>query len=206
MADRVDFKQKFKPYYSPKPGKPEFISPPSMQVLMVDGRGDPNVSGEFQDAIQALYKVIYGLKFSRKKQGKTPDFSVGALEGLWWNEHVKPFEMGQKKDWSWTLLVWLPDFIKETDVKEVVEQAKAKKPNPKLDELRLETFYEGQCVQIMHVGPYDTEQSSLDLMLKFMAEYKLIQNGKHHEIYLGDPRRADPSKLRTIIRHPVKKQ
>jgi hypothetical protein len=200
--EKIDFKQKFKQYYSPKPGKPELVTPPKMQLLMVDGEGDPN-SEQFQEAVGALYSVIYTLKFARKKAGLGPDFSIGALEGLWSVRGGKMFEVGKREDWLWTLMIWLPDEISAADVAATVTELKVKKPNPALDKVRVDELDEGQCVQIMHVGPYATEPASVKIMADFAAAQGLSQNGRHHEIYLSDPRRAAPEKLRTILRHPV---
>jgi len=175
---------------------------PKMRFLMIDGQGDPNNSKDFQGAIQALYSVVYGLKFARKKAGQDT-FSVGALEGLWWASKGKPYAMGKRQNWLWTLMIWLPDFVSQSEVTEMARTIQAKKPNPALAKLRLDNFAEGRVVQIMHIGPYANEQPSIDKMHELAAGRGLIQTGKHHEIYLGDPRRADPAKLRTIVRHPV---
>lgn len=203
--DVVDFKKTYKHLYSPKPGVPEIITIPKMQFAMIDGSGDPNTSQEFQDATGALYSTVYGLKFSHKKHHKSPEFTVGALEGLWWTKAGKMFEIGQKKDWLWTLMIWLPDEITQDEFAEQIANIKAKKPNPELAKLRLESLEEGPVVQIMHVGPYADEQPNVDKMHAFAKEQGYEQCGKHHEIYLGDPRRTDPNKLRTIVRHPIQK-
>lgn len=204
--DKIDFKKEFKQYYSPKAREPEIIDMPSMQFVMVDGRGDPNKVKEFEDAVGALYSIVYGLKFGRKKSGKNPDFSAGALEGLWWSDVGEPFTVGNKDDWLWTVMIWLPDFITQAEFDEMVDLTKQKKPNPKLDSVRLENFSEGKVVQVLHIGPYDTEKASVDLMHAFASDQGYTQTGKHHEIYLGDPRRSAPEKLKTIIRHPIKKK
>lgn len=203
--EAINFKQTFKAYYSPKAGKPEIITPPKMQFLMIDGQGNPNDSVVFQNAIQVLYAVAYGLKFSRKKAGLTPDFSVGTLEGLWWVKEGKEFAIGAKHDWVWTLMIWMPDFITKQDITQQLAVVKAKKPDLAFDTLRLESFNEGTCVQIMHVGPYSEEEASVTLMDNYAQEHGYRQSGKHHEIYMGDPRRAAPDKLKTIIRHPITK-
>lgn len=200
----IEFKKQYKAYYSPGARNPEIVTVPKMQFAMVDGQGDPNDSKEFQDAIGALYGVIFGLKFARKKAGKEPDYTSGPLEGLWWTPGAKQFEMGKKSDWLWTAMIWLPDFISQAEFKEQVEIMKTKKPNSALAKIRLDTFEEGLAVQIMHIGPYANEQPNIEKMHAFAAEQGYQQNGKHHEIYLGDPRRAKPEKLRTILRHPLK--
>lgn len=200
----IDFKKTFKPLYSPKPGVPEIVCMPQLQFAMADGTGDPNTSQEFHDAIAALYSVAYGLKFSRKKQQVSPDFTMGPLEALWWTKTGKQFDTSRKGDWLWTLLLWMPNFITPQEFKSIVELTMSRKPNPALAKLRLDTLEEGMVVQIMHVGPYADEQPDIEKMFAFASEQGYQQCGKHHEIYLGDPRRADPQKLRTILRHPIK--
>lgn len=201
--EKTDFKKLFKAFYSPKPGKPEIVTMPPMQFLTVSGQGDPNTEQSFQDAIAALYGTVYGLKFTRKKEGIGPDFSVGALEGIWWTKTGKIFEKGQPADWLWTIMIWLPDYIAADDVEKQLEVLKTKKSNPALDKVKLGKMKEGQSVQIMHIGPYDTEQPDVDFMHQYAKEHGYVPSGKHHEIYLGDPRRTAPEKLRTILRHPV---
>ncbi|HSJ84772.1 MAG TPA: GyrI-like domain-containing protein [Acidimicrobiia bacterium] len=201
MVIQVDFKKQYKAFYSPKVGRPELKEIPAMQFLMVEGRGAPG-SDDYQDAVQALYSVVYGIRFGRKKAGRDT-FTVGPLEGLWWTEKGEDFSVGQPDDWVWTAMIWVPDFVTADEVAEAVASAQAKTPNPALAGLRLDVLNEGLVVQIMHVGPYTEEQPNIDKMHALAAEQGLIQSGKHHEIYLSDPRRAEPDKLRTIVRHPV---
>lgn len=203
--ETIDFKKQYKAYYSPKPGTPEIITVPKMQFAMVDGQGDPNGSKEFQDAVGALYSTVYSLKFARKKTGEQPDFTIGALEGLWWTPSAKDFDMGKKKYWLWTVMIWLPDFISSAEFKAQVEIVKVKKPNSALEKIRLEFFEEGLVAQIMHIGPYADEQPNIEKVHAYAAEQGYKQGGKHHEIYLGDPRRAKPEKLKTILRHPLQR-
>lgn len=203
--NKLDFKQINKPFYTPKAGRPEILSIPNMQFASISGEGDPNTSSSFQDAIKALYSLVYGLKFSRKKAGLEPDFTIGALEGLWWTKSGKQYDVGAKGDWQWTLMIWLPEFITASEFTQFVAKLSVSKPNPMLASARLIMFEEGQVVQILHIGPYDAEQPSVQLMHAFAADQGFAQSGKHHEIYLGDPRRSAPEKLRTIIRHPISK-
>lgn len=201
----IDFKKTFKQYYSPKPGKPEIVTIPRRQFVMIDGHGDPNNSKEFQGAAGALYGTVYTIKFGRKKAGKQPDYTIGALEGLWWTSGGKKFGMGKPQDWLWTLMIWLPDEITQNEFKTYVKELKSRKPELPLEKLRLEYFDEGTAAQIMHIGPYATEKTSVDLIEALMKERGYAQNGKHHEIYLSDPRRVAPGKNRTIVRHPIAK-
>lgn len=201
MVTEVDFKKEYRAFYSPRVGRPELKEIPRMRYLMVDGRGAPG-SDDYQHAIRALYSVGYGLKFGRKKAGRDT-FSMGPLEGLWWTEKGEDFSIGQPGDWVWTAMIWVPDFVTADEVAEEAARAEAKEPNPALARLRLDVLAEGLVVQIMHVGPYAEEQPNIDKMHAFAAEQGLVQSGKHHEIYLSDPRRSAPEKLRTIVRHPV---
>lgn len=202
--DKIDFKKTYKQWYSPKPNKPEIVDVPTMQFAMVDGSGSPD-DQQFQDAVGALYSVVYGIKFGRKKTGVEPDYGVGPLEGLWWNTGDKKFEKGEKKDWLWTVMIWLPDQITRKVFDDYVAQIKIKKPNPALDSIRIGSIQEGKVVQIMHIGPYADEKRSVDLMHIYAKEKGFTQSGKHHEIYLSDPRRVAPEKMRTIVRHPISK-
>lgn len=203
--EMIDFKKVYKAFYSPKPGKPEIVTLPEMLYVMVDGQGDPNTSIDFQNAIGALYSVVYSLKFWRKKSSLTPDYSVGPLEALWSVKSGETFATSPKKDWLWTAMLWLPDFISDKDVKNQTELARAKKPNPALNKVYLKKFNEGTAVQIMHIGPYGEEQPNIELMHDYALQQGYQLHGKHHEIYLGDPRRAAPEKLRTILRQPIRK-
>lgn len=203
--DKIDFKKTYRAYYSPKPGQPEILTIPKMQFAMIDGRGDPNGSKEFQDAVSALYGIVYTIKFGRKKAGVGPDYGVGALEGLWWTKDGKMFGIGKPEDWLWTLMIWLPDVVTPAEFKVFTKELAAKKAELPTSKLRLEYFEEGLVVQIMHLGPYDTERASVKLMHDLAESRDYSQSGKHHEIYLSDPRRVAPEKNRTIIRHPLSK-
>lgn len=207
---KIDFQKEYKQLFSANAKEVTEVSVPPLPFLMVDGAGDPN-GQEFQDAVGALYSVAYTIKFWAKKHPAPAgyrDFGVAPLEGLWW---LKGGDIGvswyevPRESWRWTAMIMQPDFITETFLKEVIAEVAAKKPNPKLFSVRLETLTEGQCVQIMHVGPYATEMDDIKKLVDYIDEHGLKSNGKHHEIYLGDPRRTAPEKLKTILRHPVTK-
>ena len=193
--------------------EPELITIPELPFIAVDGTGDPNTSERFQHAVEALYGLSYGIKMSPRKRDAPKGyeaFRVGALEGLWWVEGEEPVDVtgpagvGFKDDWSWTLMLRQPAFVNATVVDHFRDQLKAKKPdNPAIDDVRFESFAEGECVQCMHVGPYATEPQTIEKMRRFAESYGKRLVGKHHEIYLGDPRRAKPENLRTVLRHPV---
>ncbi len=201
----TEFKKVYKQYYSPKPGKPEILNMPTMQFVMIDGKGDPNNSREFEKAVGTLYNVVYSLKFSRKKAGKSPDFSIGALESIWWTDTGKQFDVVNKNYWLWTLMIWLPDFISRAEFMSLVSKLKTRKPDLMLDKVRLESLNEGTIVQIMHTGPYANEQKDIETMHTYAADLGYAQSGKHHEIYFGEPRRTPSVNLRTILRQPIKR-
>lgn len=172
---------------------------------MVDGEGDPNTSHDYAEAIEALYSVSYTLKFMSKKE-LGQDYVVPPLEGLWWADDMSAFAKGHKESWKWTAMIMVPDWITKAMVKQAVKAMKEKKENPKLDELRHESLKEGKSVQILHIGPYDKEAPMLSKMHdEFMPAESFTFNGKHHEIYMSDPRKVAPEKWRTVVRQPVSK-
>ena len=175
-----------------------------MPFLMIDGSGDPNTSQDFQDAIQALYSVSYTLKFALKKSGG-PQFRVMPLEALWWTDADGRLDVDSKSAWSWTAMIRQPDFATEEMIDDAKRQAVTKRSLPALARLRFERFEEGLSAQVMHVGPYAEERPTIERLHAFIAEQACEPSGKHHEIYLGDPRRSAPEKLRTIIRQPVRR-
>ncbi|MFA6937123.1 MAG: GyrI-like domain-containing protein [Treponema sp.] len=216
MSDKFDFKKEYKDLYLP-PKKPVIINVPSMKFIAVNGKGNPNTCEEYKNAMEILYGLSYSIKMS-KMNGTEPegyyDYVVPPLEGFWEMADGSSV-IGNVKDknlFVWTSLIRQPEFV----TKKVFEQAKAvlskKKPELNLDTAQFVTIKEGLCVQILHVGTYDTESASVDLMNKYIGEngyendFSDGENGRrHHEIYLGDPRRIAPEKRRTVIRHPVKK-
>jgi hypothetical protein len=199
----IDLKKTLKPYYTASATKPAIVDVPAMSALMVDGIGDPN-SPAFQEAIGSLYSVAYTLKFSFKKD-KAVDYPVMALEGLWCADDPTVFTSGKRDEWKWTLLIVLPDVVTKKDVAGAIATVKEKAKFPRFPEVRFEKFAEGKAAQIMHVGPYAAEGPTIERLHAFIAEKGYRLRGAHHEIYLGDPRRAAPEKLRTILRHPVER-
>lgn len=209
---KLDLKKDLKAYYLPSAKKIEVIEVPRFQFLMIEGEieqgFEPGNSPLFHENLEAMYGAAYTMKFTLKKRENDPvDYPVMALEGLW---DVKDgvFDIHVKDNWIYTLMILVPDLITREDFEAVCEQLRKKKgEQPAFDRLRLGSFEEGLCVQTMHIGPYATEPETLERMQAFMAEngYSDLvgQGGKHHEIYLGDPRRAAPEKLKTVLRHPV---
>ncbi|MCE0764516.1 GyrI-like domain-containing protein [Pseudonocardia kujensis] len=202
MATKVDLKREL-PCYTAKRDAPEVLDVPDLRYLMIDGHGDPNTP-VYEAAVSALYPLAYALKFlSRKELGR--DYVVMPLEGLWWADDMDAFTAARDKSrWDWTLMIMTPDWITGEMVDTAVEQVAARKAPVRLHDVRVETLAEGRCVQALHVGAYDDEAPLLRRMHhEFIPEHGLTMVGRHHEIYLGDPRRADPATLRTILRQPV---
>jgi hypothetical protein len=197
---KLDLRKTLKPLYNPHAGEVELVTIPVMKYIMVDGSGAPE-GASFSQAIGAIYNLAYTMKFRSKKLLKK-DYSVMALEGLWWVKG-KRFDLAKREGWVWTLMIVQPDFVNDKMFAEALNEVKQKKNPPGIEKARLESFKEGLCVQTMHVGPYSTEPESIARLDAFAKENGYKMMGKHHEIYLGDPRRAAPSKLRTIVRHPV---
>ena len=210
----LDLKKRYKHLYQPSAKKVEIIQVPRLQFAMIDGAiekgSEPGKSPMFAEATQALYGISYSLKFMLKKRKANPiDYPVMALEGLWWVEDGM-FDITVKDNWFYTLMIMQPDVITADIVEEAREQVRKKKGDSEmLSKLRLANFEEGFCVQTMHRGPYATEPATIERMRAFARENGYRDSvglgGKHHEIYLGDPRKADPAKLKTVLRHPIEK-
>jgi hypothetical protein len=203
--ERLDLKKQLKHLYNPSKAAFALVDVPPMSFIMIDGQGNPNTSEPFAAATQALYSLAYTLKFDFKKN-RGVDFPVMALEGLWWADDMDAFRMDRRADWKWTLMIMQPDVVKKTDFKAARDQAMAKKEIPMLSEARFERFHEGMSAQIMYLGPYADEGPTIARMHEFIGESGYVPAGKHHEIYLGDPRRSSPEKLKTVLRQPVKQR
>ena len=180
------------------------VDVPAMQYLMVDGHGDPNTSKEYADALAALYSVAYKLKFA-SKHGLGRDYVVPPLEALWWASDMAAFTTARdKSQWIWTAVIMTPDWITTTMFDEAVAKVAAKDRPASLQKMRVEHLHEGRCVQTLHIGSYDAEAEILaEMHDKYIPAAGLRMCGRHHEIYLSDARRVEPSKLRTILRQPV---
>ncbi len=201
---KTDYKKELKQFYTGKVNKPVVVQLPKMNFIMIDGKGDPNTSQEYIDAIQALYPVAYTIKFtSKNKYGQ--DFGVMPLEGLWWTEDMAQFSTKDKSDWLWTAMIMQPDIITEDVFNEAFQQVRQKKSPKSLDKLRFASYEEGRAAQVLYVGPYSEEGPTIQELHGFIKEQGGVLEAStkhHHEIYLGDPRRTDPTKLKTIIRQP----
>jgi len=202
---KIDLKKELKHLYQPSAREVVLVDVPRMNFLVIDGRGDPNTSQEFQDAMEVLYGLAYGIKFGLKKQDLGPDYTVMPSEGLWWMASGGDFDLEAKDAWCWTLMIMQPDHITEEMVDQAKVELKAKKNPPALSKVRFEAFYEGLSVQIMHIGPYAEEKPTIEKMHRFAEEQGYRLCGKHHEVYLSDPNRTSPEKLKTVLRQPVEK-
>ena len=206
-----DFKKEYKDLYQPKT-VPSIVTVPPMRFIAVRGAGDPNESeGAYQHALNLLYGVAYTLKMSCKTEHRIDgyfEYAVPPLEGFWFQEGVQGVDYARKGDFRWISVIRLPDFVGEQDFRWAVDTATQKK---KLDfsPVELLTVDEGLCVQCMHIGPYDLEPVTVARMHRFCAEQGYAPDFSdvrlHHEIYLSDPRRGAPAKLRTVIRHPIRR-
>lgn len=202
---KVDFKKEWKYLYQPHQRDFQIVEVPDLQFLMLDGKGDPNTTPEYTAAIEALYAVAYKLKFYSKKQAR--DYVVPPLEGLWWAETMEAFTSSRDKSlWDWTMMIMVPEWISLDLFQQACEEVAEKKHLPALPKLRLEPYLEGLSAQILHLGSYDEEGPVLQRLHKeWMPENGYEFNGKHHEIYLSDPRKVEPEKLKTILRQPIQK-
>ncbi len=209
MIKKLDLKKQYKHLYVPSAKQVAMVEVPEFNFIMIDGviqpDETPETSQDFQNAMGALYGASYTLKFMSKLRKRNPiDYTVMALEGLWWTDSGE-FDFTKKEPWKYTVMMMQPEHITVEMFQEALEQLAKKKPNPALGRLRFERFREGLCVQIMHVGPYAEEPATIAKMHAFAQENGYRLRGKHHEIYLGDPRRAKPEKLKTVLRHPIEK-
>lgn len=201
--EKIDCKKQFKHLYGPSTKEIVCVDVPAMNFLMVDGEGDPNTSQSFSDAIEALYPVSYTLKFMVKKGPLVIDYGVMPLEAVWWSDDMTEFSTGNKDAWKWTLMIMQPEFITREMVKEaMVEVAKKKKP-VSLSLVRFDAFREGKAAQTLYIGPFSEEGPTIEKVHLFIAENGSQRVGKHHEIYLSDPRRTAPEKWKTIVRQPM---
>lgn len=211
--DKLDYKKEYKYLYMPKT-KPMIIEVPEMTFIMVDGKGNPNTCDDYKNALEVLYGLSYGIKMS-KMNGTQPEgyfeYVMPPLEGLWWVDDCS-FDgrnISDKNKFCWTSMIRQPEFV----IPEVFERAKEvllkKKPNLNLSAARLTKYTEGLCCQVMHIGSYDDEPAAIDKLEKYILESGYVNDitrvRRHHEIYLGDPRKTAPKRLRTVIRHPIRK-
>jgi hypothetical protein len=208
MTDKLDYKKEYKDLYMPK-NKPAVIDVPDMSFIMVDGKGDPNGNPDYRHSIELLYGLSFTIKMSKMK-GMQPDgyfeYVVPPLEGLWWCDDGA-FDFDKRDNWLWTSMIRQPEFVTEEFFEWACWELAAKRPELDIKKGALGKFKEGLCVQMMHFGPYAGEPASVEEMKSFMKQNSLADMTgsirKHHEIYISDPRKTEPVRLRTILRHPV---
>lgn len=200
---KVDCRKELTALYAPSAREVVTVTVPPLRFLMVDGKGDPNTSLEYQQAVEALYAVAYALKFMVKRGPLAVDYGVMPLEGLWWTEDMSLFSTDAKDEWLWTGMIMQPELVTQADYEEAWAEVGRKKNLPALSRMRFEKYDEGLSAQIMHVGPYADEAPTIERLHRFIAEQGYRRRGKHHEIYLSDPRRTAPERLRTVIRQPM---
>ena len=201
---KIDHKKILKHLYKPSTKKVEIVNVPQLNFLMIDGKGDPNTSQEFQDAVEALFGLSYTLKFMVKKGEMAIDYSVMPLEGLWWADDMFKFSIEDKSNWKWKLLMMQPEFITQDMLKKATDEQRRKKNPAALLKIRFESFEEGKSAQIMYIGPFSEEGPTVEKVHQFITENGFERRGKHHEIYLSDIRRGNPANWKTVIRQPVK--
>ena len=202
--NKIDYKKEYKELYNGKVGVINKVKVPPMNYLMVDGKGDPNTSKEFVEAIETLYPVAYTLKFMCKRELNI-DYGVMPLEGLYWAVDMEKFDVNDKDSWLWTLMIMQPEIITKDMYTKALEQVKTKKNPPALDKIKFEKMTEGKSAQVMYVGPYAKEGPTVLKLHDFIRSNGGKLNGemkKHHEIYLNDMSRTAADKLKTIIRQP----
>lgn len=209
QTPKLDLRKQRRELYSPSSRKVVVVDVPEFQYIWLDGTIDagvsPSDSESFREAMSAMYGIAFGLKFMSKLREVDPiDFKVMAMEGLW------STQSGDEFDWAWSepslycLLMMQPDHITQGMFDQVVEETGAKRPSAPLEEVRLEKWREGPAIQIMHLGPYSDEPATIEKMDAFAEEHGYELHGRHHEIYIGDPTRAKPENLKTILRHPIR--
>jgi hypothetical protein len=202
MPAKVDFKKTLKQYYNPSTRGFHLVEVPMMNFLMVDGKGDPNTSPEYQQAIETLYSMSYGIKFALKSQGY--DHVVPPLEGLWWMENMNEFSRANIARWEWTMMIMQPEWVTLETVESVRLEVAKKKRFSSLSKVRYERYIEGLAAQTLYIGAYDNEAQVIADMHTFIRNNGYQTNGKHHEVYLSDVRKTSADRLQTILRQPIR--
>src|SRR6266536_1747135 len=205
MSTKIDPKRELRQLYRARRA-PELVEVPALAFLMIDGHGAPNASPRYQAALQALYGVSYALKFALKRGPLQLDYPVMPLEGLWWVPDMSEFSIEHKSDWDWTMMIMQPAEVTPELAEEAARTVAGKKQLTAATELRLERYTEGASAQILHLGPYADEGPTIERLHAFIEEQGYDKRGKHHEVYLGDPRRSAPERLKTIIRQPIRQR
>ena len=201
---QLDLKKQYKQLFNPPAKEPVLVEVPALQYLILDGAGDPNNTAEYQPKVETLFSLAYTLKFMLKKAG-TVDYGVTYLEGLWWVDDYLEFSLTRRSNWLWTLLILQPEQVTAALLAEAAREVERKKALEPVHRVRLESLEEGLAAQVMHLGPYSAEAPTIKRLHDFITQSGYELTGKHHEIYLSDPRRVAPEKMKTVIRQPVKR-
>ncbi len=201
--ETVDVKKELKHLYHASAKEVVQVDVPAMNFLMVDGEGDPNTSHSYAEAIEALFTVSYTVKFMLKKGELAIDYGVMPLEGLWWADDMTTFSSDDKSNWKWTAMIMQPSFVTAELIESALAEVKKKKNPAAISKVRFASWQEGECVQIMHIGPFSEEGPTIEKLHHFIEASNWRRAGKHHEIYLSDIRKADPKNWKTIIRQPM---
>jgi hypothetical protein len=201
IVEKIDLKKNLKHLYQPSSKEVVEVDVATMNYLMIDGEGDPNTSQAYANAVEVLFMVSYAIKFMVKKKTAI-DYGVMPLEGLWWADDMSRFSVADKGNWKWTMMILQPDFATRETIESAVGDVKKKKNPNAIDKLRFETFSEGKCAQILHIGPFSEEGPTIAKVHQYIDSSSQL-TGKHHEIYLTDIRKANPANWKTIIRQPM---
>jgi hypothetical protein len=199
---KLDLKKQLAAFYKVSAKKIAEVDVPKMNFLMIDGKGDPNKAPEYVEAVSALYQLAYTIKFHIKKGKLAVDYGVMPLEGLWWVDDMRLFSDKDKSSWKWTMMILQPDFVNRAIVEAMRAEVAEKKNPPALAKVRFEAYKEGPSAQILYIGPYANEGPTIQGIHEHIKQSGYKLHGKHHEIYLNDPRRSAPEKLQSIIRQP----
>jgi len=200
---KIDYKKELKHLYKPSAKTVTTVDVPEMNFLMIDGKGDPNTSEAFREAIRCLYPVSYTLKFMVKRGEIGIDYGVLPLEGLWWCDDMHNFSVDDKSNWKWTLMIMQPELITENMVEEAMAEVKKKKNPSSLPLLKFQKYTDGLSAQTLHIGPFSDEGPTVQRVHAYIQEAGHTRRGKHHEIYLSDIRTAKPENWKTVIRQPM---
>lgn len=201
--EKLDPKAGLGTLYHPKAKDIVEVDVPPLRYLMIDGQGDPNASPAYAHAVEALFSVSYATRFKVKKMHGGCDYAVMPLEGLWWADDPAVFLAGEKSKWDWTMMILQPSFVPDRVIQTALDEVHARKGLAAVKRLRLETFDEGHCAQLLHVGPFSEEGPAIARLHAYIESRGALR-GKHHEIYLSDIRRAQPAKWKTILRQPMR--
>jgi hypothetical protein len=199
---KIDYKKELREIYR-APSTPVLVDVVELQYLMIDGAGDPTTAPSYRDAVRVLYGVSYVIKFAVKRARAGFDCTMMPLEGLWWSDDPGAFRSNDRDSWNWTMMIMQPEVVTEEMVAEGISKASTKEPLQAFEGLKLERLREGLSVQIMHIGPYSGEGPTIEILHAFAAAGGFALRDKHHEIYLTDPRRVAPERMKTMIRQPV---